>query len=184
MIIRSGVAGRNYAERSSFSRGEKRDFRDFGWRRTEKHVIMLLPGLPGVVQKGNRIMTDSKSLTEGFAFVDATKVPKRQSDDRLAAFREEQKAARAEAGAQVAKGLLTGKALTDNVVYKATSEQLEDGSTETILGRNHAVRVASRAKALADPALAESGMRASVTVTGSEEEGFRWFVVAKAIPTE
>jgi hypothetical protein len=112
----------------------------------------------------------AKELTKGFAFVAADAVPKRTMDsDRLAAFREEQKAARRAAGEQVAKGLLGGKALTDNEVFT---------------DRNEADKTAARAKALVNPILAEHGQRASVTVSGSDESGYRWFVVAKAVEAD
>jgi hypothetical protein len=112
---------------------------------------------------------DTKDLTEGFAFVAATAVPKREISDRLAEYREQNKEARLVAGRKVSKGLLSGKALTDNVVYETNIE---------------AVRVSSRAKALVNPALAESGMRASVSTTGNDDDGYRWFIVSKPLPPE
>jgi len=125
-------------------------------------------------------MADQKDLTEGFAFVAAASVPKREQSDRLAEYREQNKEARLIAGRKVAKGLLSGKALTDNIVYEMT--EAEDGTVST--GAQNATRVASRAKALVNPALAESNQRASVSVTGNDNDGYRWFIVAKDIPAE
>lgn len=122
---------------------------------------------------------ETKDLTAGFAFVAATAVPKREISDKLAEYREQQKQDRLVAGRKVAKGLLSGKALTDNVVYTATQE-----GEDTISGSQNATRVSSRAKALVNPALAEDGMRASVSVSGNDTDGYRWFIVAKPIPAE
>jgi hypothetical protein len=130
---------------------------------------------------------DKKDLTAGFAFVNADKVPKRETSDRLAEFRAQQAEERLVAGRKVSKGLVSGKALTDNVVYMATPEVkddkgvvTEDASTAYL----NANRVASRAKALVTPALKEVNMKPAVQVTGTEAEGFRWFIMAKAITAE
>ena len=122
-------------------------------------------------------MTDPKNLTEGFAFVAADSVPKRDvGGDRLGAFREAQAIARREAGEQVAKGLLSGKALTDNTVYSNSGS-----GEEAVSGRNEAVKAGSRAKALVAPVLAEGGQRPALSVSGDEDAGYRWFIVAKPI---
>lgn len=128
-------------------------------------------------------MADQKDLTEGFAFVAAASVPKREQSDRLAEYREQNKEARLIAGRKVAKGLLSGKALTDNVVYEMTEADEENGISAST-GAQNATRVASRAKALVNPALAEDGKRASVSVTGNAEDGFRWFIIAKDLADE
>lgn len=109
-------------------------------------------------------------LTEGFAFVSADKVPAREGvNGQLSAYREAQAAERRQAGEQVAKGLLAGKALTDNETY------------EEHIG---AIRVSSRVKALVNPVLREQGFRASVRVVGNETDGFRWFVQAVAVEAD
>jgi hypothetical protein len=127
---------------------------------------------------------NEKDLTAGFAFVDAKAVPARTGDnDRLREYREQQAAARLAAGQKVAAGLLKGKALTDGQVYVAGTEE-QDGVEVAITGRMFAQRVASRAKALVDPALKERGLRGSITVAGSDEDGFRWFVSTKPLKVE
>ena len=105
-------------------------------------------------------------LVKTFAFVSPTQIPKRATDDRLGDFRAKQAIERRAAGEAAAKGLLAGKALTDNAVY------------ENQIG---AVRVSSRAKTLVAPILAEHNQRASVTTSGSDAEGWRWHIVAKPV---
>jgi len=112
---------------------------------------------------------ETKDLTAGFAFIAGDKVPKRQVTDRLAEFRAEQAETRMAASLKVSKGLTGGKALTDNVVYPTQIE---------------ATRVASRAKALVNLSLNPQNLRGSVTVSGTEEDGFRWFLTSKEIPAE
>jgi hypothetical protein len=111
----------------------------------------------------------TEALVKSFAFVNTSAIPKRSSEDRLATYRAENAEKRKAAGAAAAKGLLAGKALTDNVSYP---KQID------------ATRVASRAKALVGPALVESGKRASVTTTGSDKDGWKWFVVSKDLPKD
>jgi hypothetical protein len=111
----------------------------------------------------------TEALVKSFAFVAENVVPSRATGDgneRLKAFREEQARKRLTAGAAAAKGLTAGKALTDNVSYKT---QLE------------AVRVSSRAKALVAPALKASKLRPSVTVSGSNADGWHWYIQSKPI---
>lgn len=108
----------------------------------------------------------ASELTKGFAFVATSKVPKQErvdGADRLAAYREKAAAERKEASAQVAAGLLAGKALTDNLAYD---------------DRNDANKTGSRAKTLAAPALKDAGKRPSLTITGSDDDGWRWWVTA------
>jgi hypothetical protein len=111
----------------------------------------------------------TEALVKSFAFVAENVVPSRAAGDgneRLKAFREKQAASRLAAGAAAAKGLTTGKALTDNVVYKTQGE---------------AVKVSSRAKSLVAPALKANTLRPSVTITGTDAAGWRWYIQSKPI---
>jgi hypothetical protein len=108
-------------------------------------------------------------LVESFAFVAVSSIPRRSDEDRLGAFRDAQAAERRAAGEAAAKGLLDGKALTDNTLYES---------------QNGATRTASRAKALVTAVLADHGQRPSVSTGGNDTDGWRWWVVAKALPTE